>query len=623
MSSNHHSLPAMTLAALGIVYGDIGTSPLYTLRESFLASQLPVDERNVLGFVSLIIWALLLVVTLKYVIFILHADNKGEGGVVVLMRTALQKLSGKPAWLVLMMGLAGTSLFYGDAMITPAVSVLSAIEGLTVVSPQLSHFVLPLALVVLVGLFAIQKHGTQRIGSLFGPVMLLWFTVLAGAGIYQISMNPIVLKGINPIYGLDFVLHHGWEGFVSLGAVVLAVTGAEALYADMGHFGRKPIQVAWLGMVLPALAINYIGQGALLLREPASIQNPFFLSVPSWGLVPLILLATVATVIASQAVISGAFSLARQAVQLGFAPRMKISHTSETEIGQIYMPTVNWMLLGVVVCVVMGFQSSGNLAAAYGIAATGTMILTTLMFSVVMRKNWHWPMGVVVLLTGTFLTFDLIFFSSNLLKLPNGGWFPVLVAGIMVFNFSTWRRGREQMQSKLDDGAIDLNTFLQNLEDYPPQEVAGNAIYMVSNAFSVPRALLHNLKHNKVLHERNILLTIKTEDVPYVAVCDRLAVKQLSPHFTRIIASYGFQETPNVHHILARARELGLNLEMMESSFFLSRDSIDVADKRPENGMWRMRVRYFRRMYRNSTAATDYYQIPANKVVEMGQKVVL
>ena len=413
MQNHHRPASAMVLAALGIVYGDIGTSPLYTLKETFLASHMQVGETGILGFVSLIIWALILVVTLKYVVFILHADNKGEGGVVVLMQLALQYLRGKPAWVVLMMGLAGTAMFFGDAMITPAISVLSAAEGLTVINPALEHWVLPIALSVLLVLFIIQRKGTQRIGAFFGPVMLLWFATLAAAGIYQIVQNPSVLRAINPYYGLYFATHHGWAGFVSLGAVVLAVTGAEALYADMGHFGRRPIQTAWLSLVLPALALNYIGQGALLLRTPEAIKNPFFLSVPEWALIPLIALATLATIIASQAVISGAYSLTRQAIQLGFTPRMQINHTSETEIGQIYIPAVNWMLLVIVLLVVLGFRSSANLASAYGIAATGTMVLTTLMFFIVMVKNWRWPKAAAIALTAIFLTFDLAFFASK------------------------------------------------------------------------------------------------------------------------------------------------------------------------------------------------------------------
>ncbi len=621
----HNTKPASAaavLAALGIVYGDIGTSPLYTLKESFAASHIGVGETGVLGFVSLILWALILVVTLKYVLFILHADNKGEGGVVVLMQLATRHLQGPYAAVVLLLGLAGTALFFGDAVITPAVSVLSAMEGLSVVSPSLSQWVMPLALVVIVGLFAIQKHGSARIGALFGPVMLVWFSVLALIGIYQIWLNPVVLKAINPYYGLYFATHHGWGGFVSLGAVVLAVTGAEALYADMGHFGRRPIQTAWLGLVLPALALNYAGQGALLLRRPEAIENPFFLSVPEWGLVLLIILATAATVIASQAVISGAYSLIRQAIQLGFAPRMHVQHTSDTEIGQIYVPTVNWMLLAAVVAVVLAFHSSGNLAAAYGIAATGTMILTTLMFAVVMWKNWRWPKALVLGLTLLFLSFDATFFASNLLKIPAGGWFPVLLAATLVFTFSTWYQGRRLMQQKNRNG-LDVTAFLDNLLADPPQSVPGNAVFMISQLDTVPKALLHNLKHNKVLHERNLLLTVHTLEVPYVAEHERLTLAEINPGFLRLNAYYGFKQSPRIGDILSAARQQGVELDLMETSFFLSHDSLHILPHTPEGHMRRWRSRYFKWLYRNSSPVTDYYRIPGNRVVEMGAQLDL
>lgn len=613
------SSAAMVLAALGIVYGDIGTSPLYTLKETFLASHMRVGESGILGFVSLIIWALILVVTLKYVVFILHADDKGEGGVVVLMQQAMYQLSGKWAKLILLLGLAGTAMFFGDAMITPAVSVLSAAEGLTVINPELEHWVLPIALAVIAMLFYVQRKGTQHIGAFFGPVMLLWFGSLAAAGVYQIMQNPGVLRAVNPYYGLYFATHHGWMGFVSLGAVVLAVTGAEALYADMGHFGRKPIQTAWLSMVLPALALNYIGQGALLLRNPAAIKNPFFMSVPEWALIPMIVLATAATVIASQAVISGAFSLSRQAVQLGFLPRLQIHHTSETEIGQIYIPSINWMLLVIVILVVLGFKNSTNLASAYGIAATGTMVLTTIMFCIVMLKKWRWPKIAVFGLTGIFLTFDLAFFSSNLLKLPTGGWFPVLVAGLLVFTFSTWRRGRALLEQQSDNG-MDLREFVNNLTEYPPQTVSGNAVYMAGNPNGVPRALLHNLKHNKVLHEHNFLLTVKTLETPRVANEERLKIEPLGGSFTRITAFYGFKETPRIRRIMDLVAQKDIELEMADTSFFLSRDSIRINEITPPGGMNRLRARWFKWLYKNSTPATDFYRIPDNRVVELGSQ---
>lgn len=613
----------MTLAALGIVYGDIGTSPLYALKESFAASHAAINELNVFGFVSLIVWALILIVTLKYVLFILRADNKGEGGVMILMQQALRHLKSKPAWIIMVAGLIGAALFYGDAMITPAISVLSAAEGLAVLDPRFSTWVMPIALSILFALFWIQKHGTQKIGRLFGPVMLVWFSALALIGLYQILQYPHILNALNPYYAFYFIAHHGWGGFIGLGAVVLAVTGAEALYADMGHFGRRPIQAAWISLVLPSLTLNYIGQGALLLRQPVAIENPFFLSVPQWGLIPLILLATIATVIASQAVISGAYSLTRQAIQLGFSPRMSIIHTSKDEMGQIYLPTVNWLLLTAVTLVVLTFHDSGHLAAAYGIAVTGTMLITSSMFCVVMIHNWHWPKTVALGLTALFLIFDLVFFSSNLLKLTHGGWLPVLVAILIVFVFSTWRLGRKLLNNSMKNDTWPLEGFLHSLEQQPPQIVSGNAVYMVSDPFNIPRALLHNLKHNKVLHEYNALLTIQTKDVPHVCDNERLAIKQLNPRFTRIIANYGFQETPNISHILLLAAAQGIELELMDTSFFLSRDSIYVSAKTAPRYMGRLRTRCFKWLYKNSTPPTDFYHIPSNRVVELGAQVSL
>lgn len=623
MMQTHHSAAAVTLAALGVVYGDIGTSPLYTLKETFTSSTLPVNEANVFGFVSLIFWALLLIVTLKYVLFVLRADNKGEGGVVVMMQQAVSVLNGKAAWLIMMAGLCGTALFFGDAVITPAISVLSAAEGLTVLNPALEAWILPMTCTVLVVLFVVQRKGTQHIGALFGPVMLVWFSVLAAVGVYQIVQQPHILAALNPWYGIHFALHHGWQGFVSLGAVVLAVTGAEALYADMGHFGRKSIQTAWMGLVLPALVLNYAGQGALLLSHPEAVSSPFFNSFPSWALLPVIVLATAATVIASQAVISGAFSLTRQAVQLGFVPRMKILHTNAGEIGQIYVPVVNWLLLAVVLLLVFGFQNSSNLAAAYGIAATGTMVLTTVMLVVVMRRRWQRSWLFCGVLTTVFLTFDLTFLSANLLKIPAGGWLPLLIAAVLVLVFSTWHRGSSLLAAKRHEESVDLLPFITGLEAYPPQIVAGNAVYMTGAPTSVPKALLHNLKHNKVLHEQNILLCICTVDEPRIAPQQRIRAEVLSERFVRITADYGFQEVPSIQQILALCRKQGYPWEMMETSFFLSRDSLALADRSREDGMGWLRSRLFRWLYRNSTPATDFYRIPHNRVVEMGAQVKL
>lgn len=612
---------ATTLAALGIVYGDIGTSPLYALKESFRASSIDASPANVLGFVSLIIWSLLLIVTLKYVLFILRADNDGEGGVVVLMQQAIKNLKGKPVWLIMMMGLTGTALFYGDAMITPAVSVLSAAEGLTVISESFRPYVMPIALSILFTLFFIQKKGTHKIGTLFGPIMLLWFSAIALIGLFQIVQSPKIILAFNPYYGIQFAITHGWEGFIGLGCVVLAVTGAEALYADMGHFGRKPIQTAWIKIVLPSLLINYLGQGALILRHPLAIKNPFFLSVPHWLLIPFIILATLATIIASQAVIAGAFSLTRQAIQLGFAPRMTIIHTNNQEVGQIYLPLVNWLLLTAVTLVVLVFHDSEHLASAYGIAVTGTMVITTLLFCIVMIKNWHWPIPLALLLTLIFLSFDLIFFSSNLLKLIHGGWFPVMVALIVVTIFTTWRNGKIQIKRMHQTNEYALDEFVQNLNDYPPQIVSGNAVFMVADPFNVPRALLHNLKHNKILHNYNVILTIKTKEVPHIPDSERIAMKQIGPRFTRVIADYGFQETADISHILKLMAEQGITLDTMETSFFLSNDSIVVANKTKPGNMGRLRARLFKWLYTNSASATSYYHIPANRVVELGAQV--
>lgn len=613
-------LGALTLAALGVVYGDIGTSPLYTLKECFTASHIDVTKVNVFGFVSLIFWSILLVVTLKYVLFVLRADNKGEGGVVVLMQQAMQFLRGKPAWLVMMLGLTGAALFYGDAVITPAISVLSAAEGLTVISPHFEHFVIPLAIGVLIALFILQKYGTQRIGALFGPIMLTWFVLLGSIGIYRIAQHPGILAALSPYYALSFVFHHGWGGFIGLGAVVLALTGAEALYADMGHFGRKPIQFAWFGMVLPGLVLNYFGQAAFLMEHPQAIHNPFFLSVPSWGLLPMIVMATAATIIASQAVISGTYSLTRQAIQLGFAPRMKIIHTSAQEIGQIYLPTVNWLLMAVVLLVIVLFHSSNSLAAAYGIAVTGTMILTSLMFCVVMLKNWRWSAWIALPLTGLFLCFDLLFFSANILKLTHGGWLPVLIASVMVLIFTTWRQGKRLEMAQLRAQSVPLEGFVENLSEFPPQIVEGNAVFMVGDPSFAPKTLLHNLKHNKVLHELNVLLTIRTQEVPYVEAGERLKIHRLNERFVLISAHYGFQESPDVAQVLQLANEQGFDFELMETSFFLSHDTLTLAR---HGKMSRLRTIFFLWLNKNSARATDYFNIPSNRVVEMGGQVLL
>ena len=612
------ALPPLVLAALGIVFGDIGTSPLYTLKECFSPLYgLAPSTGNVLGILSLIFWSISLVVSLKYVAYVLRADNRGEGGVMALM--ALAKRA-RPRWRygLMIIGIAGASLFYGDAVITPAISVLSAVEGLAVVAPQFETYVLPLALTVLVALFLLQRFGTARVGALFGPVMVLWFGTLAGLGVWQILQNPEVLKALNPVHAVVFFVEHRTAAFFALGAVVLALTGGEALYADMGHFGRRPIRWAWFGLVLPALTLNYFGQGALLLANPAAVENPFFNLAPSWGTLPLVVLATAATVIASQAVISGAYSLTRQAVQLGYCPRVDIRHTSEREIGQIYIPVVNWALLAAVVLVILVFGTSSSLAAAYGIAVTGTMVLTTLLAFVVSRYRWRWPLWASLLVTSFFLTLDLSFFSANILKVLDGGWLPLLM-GLLIFTLlTTWKRGREILYERLFADELPLDDFIGNLEAYPPTRVEGTAVFMTGSTEGIPHALLHNLKHNKVLHQRVVLMTIKNLDEPYVNDDTRVHIRQLSPSFWQVVARYGFKESPGIPQVLALCAEQELVFEEMDTSFFLSRETL-VSTRRP--GMARWREKLFAIMSRNATRVTDYFHIPANRVVEMGTMV--
>ncbi|WP_434777802.1 potassium transporter Kup [Neisseria sp. Ec49-e6-T10] len=618
-ATNNNSLRALTIAAIGVVYGDIGTSPLYTLRECFEAEHLDVTQGNVYGFLSLIFWAILLVVTLKYVIFVMQADNKGEGGIVVLMQEARRFLRGKASWIVMMLGLIGAALFYGDAIITPAVSVLSAAEGLAVLNSSFEPFIIPIAMSVLFVLFLVQRFGTQSVGTLFGPIMVVWFICLALLGGIHIIENPTVFMAINPYYAVAFIANHGWSVFLGLGAVVLALTGAEALYADMGHFGKKPIRFAWFSLILPSLCLNYFGQGALLLSNPESIKNPFFLLAPSWGLLPLIILATIATVIASQAVISGAYSITRQLIQLSFSPRMKIVHTSAEEIGQIYVPTVNWSLLFAVLLVIGLFKSSTNLAAAYGIAVTATMVITSLLFFVVMVKNWRWPVWVAASLTGLFLCFDLVLFIANLLKLAHGGWLPVLIAVSILFMFLTWMKGRKIMNQQMVEKTIKLQDFIANLEAFPPQIVNGSAIFLNSEPDSVPPALLHNLKHNKILHERVAFLTVHTQDEAFVDSEQRLSLERLSEHFYRLDVYYGYQEIPDIKDILKLSQMKGLSFDLMDTSFFLSYESISSASSyKHMNGL---RGAIFLWLNKNSARSTDFFQIPANRVVELGTQI--
>jgi KUP system potassium uptake protein len=613
----------LALAAVGVVFGDIGTSPLYTLRECFTGHHaLPLTEENILGILSLIIWSITFVVTIKYVVFVTRIDNEGEGGVLALLALALRhvKKARYGTGTLVALGLFGASLFYGDSVITPAISVLSAMEGLKIATPLFEPFVVPFTLILLTGLFMIQERGTEKVGAYFGPIVALWFLALALCGIYQIIDNPRVLLAVSPSYAVKFFIHHQFYGFFTLGAVVLALTGAEALYADMGHFGRKPIVAAWVWFVMPALILNYLGQGALLMHNPAALENPFYLAFPSWALYPMVLLATCASVIASQAVISGAFSITRQAMQLGYSPRMDVQHTSEQAIGQIYIPQVNWGLYVIVIGLVVSFQSSSNLAAAYGIAVTGTMVMTALLSYVIVRHKWAWPRSLALLVVGPFLVVDLAFLGANSLKILDGGWFP-LVMGAMLFSLmATWKRGREIVAERLQEGTIPLASFFSRQSSSKTTRVQGTAVFMTANNQQVPYALLHNLKHNKVLHERVILLTVSTDNVPYVSERDRLVLQPLDQNFFRIQVRYGFAQDPNVPAVLQRCKELGLPISMMDTSFFLSRETL-ISTIRP--GMARWRERLFISMAKNAVSATDFFKIPANRVVELGTQIEL
>ncbi len=618
-SDNKQSLSALTLAAIGVVYGDIGTSPLYTLREC-LSGQFGfgVEREAVFGFLSLIFWLLLLVVSLKYISYVMRADNAGEGGILTLMSLAGRNTGARATAVLVIMGLIGGSFFYGEVVITPAISVMSAIEGLEIAAPSLDPFIVPLSIAVLTLLFMIQKHGTGMVGKLFAPVMLIWFATLAVLGVSGIMKNPEVLQALNPSWAVSFFVHYKTISFFALGAVVLAITGVEALYADMGHFGKMPIRIAWFIVVLPSLVLNYFGQGALLLSDPKAIKNPFFLLAPDWALIPLLILATLATVIASQAVISGVFSLTRQAVRLGYLPGMRIIHTSEMESGQIYVPMINWVLYFAVLIVIISFEHSSNLAAAYGIAVTGTMVLTSILSCTVAVKNWHWNRLAVGLILTLFLCIDVPLFSANLIKLFSGGWLPICLGLIMFLIMTTWKSERFRLLRRMHEHGNSLEAMIASLEKSPPVRVPGTAVYMSRALNVIPFALLHNLKHNKVLHERVVFLTLRTEDAPYVHNVRRVAIEQLSPTFWRVVASYGWRETPNVEEIFHRCGLEGLNCRMMETSFFMSHESL-IMGKRP----WYLRLRgkLFLALQRNALRAPDQFEIPPNRVIELGTQV--
>jgi KUP system potassium uptake protein len=615
-------LPLM-VGAIGVVYGDIGTSPLYAMKETFSGVHgLAPEPQNILGILSLVFWALAIVVSLKYVLFMMRADNKGEGGIMALIALTRRIARANPnlRWLLAVLGLFGAALFYGDGMITPAISVLSAVEGLAIPAPALESWIIPLALMILVALFLIQPRGTASVGKLFGPIMLGWFLVLALLGVINIIQYPVVLKAMNPVYGFDLLLHHGWQGFLVLGTVVLVITGAEALYADMGHFGRYPIQFAWFGFVWPALLLNYFGQGALLMHDPEAARNPFFLMAPSWTLYPMIALATAATVIASQAVITGAFSVTRQAIQLGYIPRMQMLHTSEREAGQIYIPFVNWFLLLGVVALVVGFGSSSNLASAYGIAVTGTMAIDTILAFFVVYGLWRWHWSAAVAIVALFLIVDLAFVSANFMKIIHGGWFPLLIAAVIFTMLATWKEGRRILIKRLHADAMDIGLFLTSIERHPPVRVPGTAVFLTASSTGVPHALLHNLAHNKVLHERVVLLTVVTSDVPFVPMNERIEAEPLGGGFYRILFHFGYKDEPDVPATLARCEPLAADFNMLETSFFLSRETL-IATTIPGMAPWRENL--FIAMARNAASAMTLFKIPTNRVIELGAQVEL
>lgn len=619
MDSQHKNLSALVISAIGVVYGDIGTSPLYAIKESLAGPHpLAVVPENILGVLSLIFWAITILVSIKYVSVIMRADNHGEGGSLALLALVTEITKGsRLSWGIGVLGIFAAALFYGDSMITPAISVLSAVEGLQVVEPRLAGYVLPITAVVLTALFWIQKRGTGTVGLFFGPIMGFWFFSLAVFGLLAIAANPSVLLAVSPGYGFRFFTAHPGESFLALGSIVLAVTGGEALYTDMGHFGKHPIRLAWFFFVLPALLCNYFGQGALLLSNPGAIENPFYLLVPEWLGLPMVLLATMATVIASQAVISGAFSVARQAILLGYLPRMLIKHTSGEAKGQIYVPFTNLTLYLGVMALVFGFQSSSNLASAYGVAVTGTMTIDTILIVFVMLYLWHWRWPIAALVAGGFLIVDLGFFSANIIKIPQGGWFP-LAMGLLSFTvLTTWKRGRSLVFQEMAKHSLPLESFLQAISDRIPR-VSGIGVFLTRDPSGIPAALLHNLKHNKVLHSRVVLVTVTTTDVPHVEDSHRLAFHDLGKGFFRLEIAYGFMEEPDIPAAFARCQELGGELDLMETSFYLSRETI-IPSVKPGMTLWRERL--FALMTKNATSAADFFRIPTNRVVELGTQL--
>ncbi|MBI3897363.1 MAG: potassium transporter Kup [Gammaproteobacteria bacterium] len=626
-SEGHRSsTAALTLLALGVVYGDIGTSPLYAIKETFNPVHgIPLNTVTILGGLSTIFWSLMIVVTLKYVTLVMRADNNGEGGIMALFALASSAAKNKsPGWTrpLLLLGLIGASLFYGDAVLTPAISVVSAVEGIEVGTAALKPYVVPLSVIVLVTLFMFQRHGTAAVGTLFGPICVLWFLAIGSVGIYNIGQNPVVLEAINPVHALRFATGHGFASFVVLGAVLLAFTGAEALYADMGHFGKRAVRIAWFGLVLPALVLNYFGQGALLIRDPSAVVNPFYLAYPSWALFPMIGLATAAAIIASQATISATYSMTKQAIHLGCLPRMNILHTSEKEAGQVYVPAISWTLLAAVIMVVVGFGSSTTIAAAYGVAVVGTMLITTFLTFFVIRYDWGYPLWLCMLATVLFMAWDSVFFSATLLKIFDGGWFPLTLGAVVFVIMLTWRRGREILMTHLKQRSLPLDSFLQTLLANPPSRVPGTAVFLTSAPDAVPHALLHNLVHNKVLHERVVFLTVTVGEVPFVPESERITIQPLGHNCYRIMIRFGFKDTPDVPKALilcAQHKKTPLEFPTLKTSYFLSRETVIASERTEGMALWRERM--FATMARNAGSVVEYFNLPTNRVIELGTQV--
>ena len=608
------------MGAIGVVYGDIGTSVLYAMKEVFNSGHVPFTPENIYGILSIFFWTLTTIVSTKYVVLVLRADNNGEGGLVAMLALASQAVKGSPRLrsTLLTIGIFGTALFYGDGVITPAISVLSAVEGLEVVSPRFKSMVIPLTLVVLFMLFAVQKRGTGGIGKFFGPITIVWFAVIALLGVMHIAHDPQILKALSPHYALAFMFDNTLVTFIILGAVVLCVTGAEALYADLGHFGKKPIRLAWFSVVMPALTLNYFGQGALLLRNPEAVKNPFYLMAPDWALIPLVILATMATVIASQALITGAFSVTKQVIQLGYLPRLDIHHTSVRDTGQIYIPLVNWGLFAVIVLAVVLFRSSSNLASAYGIAVCTDMLITTILTFYVIRYKWNYPLALCIASTGVFFVVDFAFFASNLMKLLEGGWFPLAIGGVVFTLMITWKDGRRLLNDALRADAIDLKSFLEAVFVGPPIRVPGTAVFLTADTGTVPNALLHNLKHNKVLHDNNLFVTVRTHEVPWIGMDRRIEIESLGHHCWQVLVHYGFKNDPDLPKALQQIRGRGCDLDPMTTSYFLSRDTVVPTIG---SGMAQWREKLFAQMHRNAGAAADFLKLPNNAVVELGSKI--